>query len=510
MGTPIKNINEPFSATEIRMLENRAIIDNIPFPAWIKSINGKFIYVNQAYANFFGMTKEKIIGLTNKDIYKDKSLAKKYDKDDQSIFSNKKPIKNEIIHENNKIYKIYKTPILDNNKNTIGLTGISIDITEQQNLISNLTREYDLLQGLMDNIPDTIYFKDKASRFTRINKAQAEMIGIEDPEDAIGKTDFDFFNKELAENAFKDEQELMKSGKAILSKLEKLINARGETKYVTATKMPLRNSKDEIIGMVGISRDVTETILAEKELIKAKRKVEESEKLKSAFLANISHQIRTPMNGIIGFLNLLEKNNVSENEKDECIKYIKKSSKQLLNLINKIIIISEIESGQIEINKSETHLNVMLKELYEGFKGWINEDPTKDIKLKLSLKKHDDKFTIITDPYRLRDIMENLIENAIKFTDKGIVEFGYKIKNNEIIFFVKDTGTGIPQDKINVIFKRFDQSLDNGKIDHEGTGIGLTITKYLVSKLGGTINVKSKHGKGSEFTFNIALKTSTA
>ncbi len=503
METSDNNNKKEINTLKRKLLENRSIINNLPFPAWIKDKNGKITYVNKAYADYFGMTQAKMTGLTNDDIYKDKTLAKKYTADDLVVIKEKKYITNEVINENKRSFKIYKSPIFDEHNNVIGLTGVSIEITEQRNMISRLSREHDLLQALMDNIPDTIYFKDTASRFTRINKAQTNMLGLKNPEDAIGKTDFDFFNKEHATNAYNDEQELMTSGKALVNKVEQFINASNETKWMTATKMPLKNEKGEITGMVGISRDVSDSIFAEQKLTLAKQKAEESEKLKSAFLANISHQIRTPMNGIVGFLNLLEQNNVSEDDKEECIRYIKKSSKQLLNLINKIIVISEIESGQVDINYTETNVNLILKELYDEFNLWLNEDPDKNIKFNLSLGKDDDAFNIVSDPYRLKEILQNLIENAIKFTDKGYVEFGYNLKNNELTFFIKDSGVGIPADKHNVIFKRFDQSSCPGKIDPEGTGIGLTITKYLVSQMGGKIEVESKPGKGTIFRFNI-------
>ncbi|NJK95169.1 MAG: PAS domain S-box protein [Bacteroidales bacterium] len=233
--------------------------------------------------------------------------------------------------------------------------------------MENLNTERDLLQALMDNFPYTIYFKDTQSRFTRVNRAQATMLGINDPEEAIGKTDFDYFTLQHAQDAFRDEQRILTMGEQLIGKTERIRNAQGNYIWVSATKIPVRNSEGEITGLVGISIDVTERYLAEQKLREARKKAIESDKLKSAFLANMSHEIRTPMNGILGFSNLLRMSNVDRDQQLEYLGFIEKCGNSLLNLIDDIIDISKIEAGQIVIRNSKTCINEVLRELFFHF-----------------------------------------------------------------------------------------------------------------------------------------------
>ncbi len=246
------------------------------------------------------------------------------------------------------------------------------------------------------------------------------------------------------------------------------------------------------------------------ELLMAKEKAEESDRLKTAFLANLSHEIRTPLNAIMGFSSLLS----SDLEPDELKNYISiinNSGKQLLSIINDIIDIAKIESNQINISFSECRVNKQLKEIYNANKEIISEIKGDKIKISLHLDNKDDDFTLITDPTRFNQIVSNLVNNAIKFTEKGSIEFGYSINsklanNDEILFFVKDNGIGIPKEKQELIFERFRQVDDSYNKKYGGTGLGLAITKSLVDSLGGRIWVESETGKGSTFYFTLPGK----
>ncbi|OQX81099.1 MAG: hypothetical protein B6D61_01105 [Bacteroidetes bacterium 4484_249] len=250
------------------------------------------------------------------------------------------------------------------------------------------------------------------------------------------------------------------------------------------------------------------------ELKIAKEKAEESDKLKSAFLANMSHEIRTPLNAILGFSSLLSPE--LEKEKAETyIQTISNSGYQLMNIISDIIDISKIEANQININIKNCTINKCLAELYESFKELINRDSSKDIELTFSSGEPNPDFTILTDPTRLKQIISNLLNNSIKFTEKGYVEFGYNIteqlqsegvKIKEILFYVKDTGIGIEKEKQDIIFKRFRQIDETFTKKHGGTGLGLAIAKNLIEKLGGRIWIDSVIGKGSVFYFTLPLK----
>ncbi|NOU18605.1 MAG: response regulator [Bacteroidales bacterium] len=241
-------------------------------------------------------------------------------------------------------------------------------------------------------------------------------------------------------------------------------------------------------------------------LHRAKEKAEEADKLKSSFLANMSHEIRTPMNAIIGFSELITRKTISQEKKDTYAQYITNSSKALLTLIDDIIDIAKIEAGQLKINKSPTYVNVIFNEIFE----YVNNEKKRSNKDSILFAKketiHDLNFCILCDPLRLRQILTNLLNNALKFTFEGIIEFGYLIPNNAtILFYVSDTGIGLSDEKIPLIFDRFRQADDTTTRQFGGTGLGLAISKKLVEMLGGRIWAESEKNKGSTFFFNLPM-----
>jgi PAS domain S-box-containing protein len=239
------------------------------------------------------------------------------------------------------------------------------------------------------------------------------------------------------------------------------------------------------------------------ELIKAKEKAEESDRLKSAFLANMSHEIRTPMNGIIGFADLLEENSLEEEKKKQFLQIIKNSGMQLLNIINDIIDISKIETGQIRFSEEKVLLNELLQEVYSFFKP-ITDKKGLDLIMNTEIAKVPNE--LITDGVKLRQILTNLINNAIKFTAKGQIKITNYQQDNFIHFEVHDSGCGISKENQSVIFERFRQiDLDEGLIQ-VGTGLGLAICKAYIELIGGNIAVYSQLGTGSTFTFSWPFK----
>lgn len=241
-----------------------------------------------------------------------------------------------------------------------------------------------------------------------------------------------------------------------------------------------------------------------KELTRAKEKAEESDRLKSSFLANLSHEIRTPMNAIMGFADLLESEKLNDNIRKKYIRIIRNSGSYLLAIINDIVEFSQIEAGQIEVNNDEINVNELLHEIYNSFKVIV----TSRENLTLKLEKPDLQLTekIRLDEVKLRQILVNLINNAIKYTEKGEIVLGYNIRNaSEVAFYVKDTGIGIAPENHKVIFDRFRQ-IDGKKAKiQSGSGLGLSITKAYTEILGGSISVKSEEGKGAEFTVTLPL-----
>jgi PAS domain S-box-containing protein len=260
------------------------------------------------------------------------------------------------------------------------------------------------------------------------------------------------------------------------------------------------------VRMIGTNWDITGQMKAELELTLAKEHAEESDRLKSAFLANMSHEIRTPMNGILGFTELLKDPDLTGPEQEKYIQVIEKSGVRMLNIINDIISISKVESGQMEVTLSETNINEQIEYLCTFFQPEAAQHGL-DLSLSCSLTRKEANLT--TDREKIIAVLTNLIKNALKYTHQGTIEIGYNIAETDnypslqYVFFVKDTGVGISPDKKKIIFERFRQGSDSLNRNYEGAGLGLSICKAYVEMLGGRIWVESEEGKGSTFYFTI-------
>lgn len=249
-----------------------------------------------------------------------------------------------------------------------------------------------------------------------------------------------------------------------------------------------------------------ENTAQKEELVKSKLKAEEGERLKATFLANLSHEIRTPMNAINGFTNLLMDSELDEDERLEYLKIIDKSGKNLVSIIDDLIEMSKIDSNQITPNYTSINLESCVCELYETIK--ITIPKSKEIDFVILKSSHPVEFNIMADEVKLKQVLVNLITNAIKFTDTGIVAFGYDIdkSNEKITFSIKDSGPGIDKNNHKYIFDRFKRVENDMSIKAGGLGLGLAISKAYVEMMGGSISVKSKIDKGSTFSFSIPLK----
>jgi PAS domain S-box-containing protein len=482
----------------------------------------KFIYANPAICKMLGYTIKELEGMSIADIHPKDSLEhvisefEAQSRGDKTLAHDIPCLRKNgtIIHTNINT----STALIDNKKCNV---GFFTDINEIIEAELKLAREKELLSALIDNSPDHIYFKDKQCRFIRINKKLTEDLGLKNPSEALGKTDFDFFKEEHANQAFIDEQNIMRTDLTLVNNEEKeILPDKGEI-WVSSTKLPLHDKDGNIMGICGISRDITERKRMEDELILAKEKAEESNKLKSAFLANMSHEIRTPMNAMLGFSSLLANPEITYEKRNEYIVRIKESSDRLLHLIDDIIDSSKIESGQLRINEVETYINKILTDVYSFFNELKCKKGKESIEIRLNKGISEESFRILTDPYRLKQVLSNLLDNALKYTDSGFIEIGYTIQpvitdkknnimpaeNNRILlFYVKDTGIGFPENKKDLIFERFQKLEDNKVKLYEGTGLGLTISKNLARLLGGEIWAESELGKGSTFYFTLPYK----
>ncbi|MCD4696292.1 MAG: HAMP domain-containing histidine kinase [Bacteroidales bacterium] len=235
------------------------------------------------------------------------------------------------------------------------------------------------------------------------------------------------------------------------------------------------------------------------------RKSEEVNLLKSSFLSNISHEIRTPMNVIVGFSNLLSDKSYNQEQRDFFIEEINKNSRELLRIIDNVIITSKIDSEEIRPEMDTYSVNMIITEVHTQVKKFVSDFSFNNIKIKLSKPKDNQDYEVFTDKDKLKKALLNLLENAIKYTIHGTVEFGFKIFDNYIEFFVNDTGIGIEQKNLKKVLEKFYQVDENNKGGRKGLGVGLSVSDKLIKILGGKLALKSTLGKGSSFYFSIPL-----
>ncbi len=370
----------------------------------------------------------------------------------------------------------------------------------------SLAYERFLLNTLLDQSPDYIYFKDTESRFIRVSKAVAQYLGFGDPARAIGKTDADVFGEGPAEQYLADERKIMATGETIMDKEEEQAWSDGSKTWVSTNKVPLRNSEGQVVGTFGISRNVTARKQMETQLEAARDAAEAANRAKSEFMANISHEIRTPMNAIMGLTELVLDTDLDDSQR-EYLKMAMESSESLLSLINDILDFSRIEAGKLEVENAPFGLRELLGDTMRSlaFKAHGKS-------LELSCHIHSDvPDQLIGDGVRLRQVVVNLVGNAVKFTDAGEVSLVVEHRPESgdgvaLEFTVTDTGIGIPEDKKDAVFAAFVQADSSTTRRFGGSGLGLTICSELVALMGGEISLESEIGRGSSFRFTVCLE----
>lgn len=352
---------------------------------------------------------------------------------------------------------------------------------------------------LVETMPDGVYKSTHDGKFVEVNPAMVKMLGYNSKEELLA---LDIKNDLYIESSVRDN--------IILDELNRELGVfqirkkDGSFIWVEDHGWYSLNEAGEIIFHEGIMRNITDRKKSEIELVEAKERAEESDRLKSAFLANMSHEIRTPMNGILGFSELLETENLSIEKQQKYIGIIKKSGTRMLNIINDIINISKIESGQMKVMIDSTNVNEQIEYIYNFFKPEIEG---KGIAFSIENIPSSTENIVFTDSEKVYAVLINLVKNAIKHTENGFIKIGCCKKGDFLEFFVKDTGIGVPKDRMEAIFERFVQADISNKMARQGAGLGLSISKAYVEMLGGKIWVKSEEQKGSVFYFTIPYKT---
>lgn len=412
-----------------------------------------------------------------------------------------------IVKSGNTIWVELSSALLIENEEPKGFQCIVKDITEKRKIEDELKKiesqreENEFrLQSILDNTPLIIFIKDLEGRYLLANKSYREAFNFT-REQIIGKTDFELVAENDAKRYREIDEYVIEKQKNV--EIEETIQQGDMTKNLLVVKFPLFDKNNTIYGIGGIASDITERYLYGMHLIEAKSKAEMAEQLQEQFLANMSHDIRTPMNGIIGMTNILLSTSMSDEQRD-FLQVIKKSSDSLMVLMNDILDLSKIKAGKLRIEKIDFRLRETLEHTIGTFRTLIND---KGLKLRVSVDLNIPD-SLIGDPHRLNQILNNLLSNAIKFTSEGEINVEVKSltqQNNEVelLFCVSDTGIGIPAEKQQLIFESFSQAETGTSRKFGGSGLGLSISKKLVELQDGTIEVSSCPGEGTTFTFTI-------
>ncbi|HYX05765.1 MAG TPA: PAS domain S-box protein, partial [Bacteroidales bacterium] len=497
------------ASEELRQTKERLenIINTSNAIIYTMSPDGQLTWVSNSWKELLGAPPDTVIGKSYKDLIHDEDIPASIDFFKRVLSKGKRLKGLEFRIKNTQGEWVWFTTTGSRLFETTGefcqvFLGVATEITTRKHAEEALRESEALYRQIINTSPDAITVTDTEGRIMLISPKVLEMYNHHEEGSIIGRSILEWVAPEEHKRVMEDIQQLMTTDQSE-SKQYKLVKSTGESFYGEINSAFVRDAKGNPRSMVSITRNITERKKAEAELIHAKEKAEEADRLKSAFLSNMSHEIRTPMNGIIGFSNLLVDEEMSREQRNEYIRIIRNNGKSLMNLIDDIIDFSRIEAGQITIKKIKCDLNNLLNEVYRMFNKMLLDTGRDAVKLKLSLPRQE-QLIVETDPARLRQVLNNLTGNAIKFTDRGIVEIGYTLNDNKHInVFVKDTGIGLPPEKAGMIFERFRQIDESHTRRHRGTGLGLAISRHLVNLLGGDIWVDSAVGKGSVFQFTL-------
>lgn len=501
-------INEELSDTvdQLQMSENKfkLVFENTTVGFVVAKPDTTFEDINPAFANMLGYDVGELMKLTFRDFTHPDDLTielpllqKLLNKE----ISNYSIIKRYIKRTGELIWVRLNVGVLWTSTGDLKyLIALAEDITEQQNATIKIAKARDLYLKILNEFPVPVWRTNARGdvdyyNLTWLNNRNATLKDEfnTDWKDKIHPEDFDLFEKTFNDSFAKREPYKLRY---------RLKNGTNDYRWMDEVAMPFFDENSKFIGYIGACFDIHYTIESKQELMKAKEKAEESDRLKSAFLANMSHEIRTPLNAILGFTDILAKKELEKSKQDKFLKLIHSRGKDLLEIINDIIDISKIEAGQVALKEDEYSLNIIVKELYAFYNSDI-KNKEKDILLKYSMQLPGEDSFVLIDRAKITAVLTNLLANAIKFTAKGSIHFGYYIKDEEIIFYVKDTGIGIPPEFMKNIFKRFSQVDNSETRSFGGTGLGLAISKGLVEIMSGEIGVNSESGEGACFWFKI-------
>lgn len=496
----IERFDEVDKEMEISKVFWRKVYNSLSIMLLILDDRGEAIDCNNALRKYIKKPKNEIVGKLLLEIVSQVGIFS-----DENLFNAL-----ELTHRRqsvelkagNKYLKITADPVVDEKKKIKNIIVIINDITERKNNLLEIEKREKKYKDLVELSNIAIVTDDEKGRIKYFNKHFANLLGYK-KEEIINIPRKKFIHPNDLNKIIRIHRNRIAGKKQPPQYDFRGIKKDGSTIYINVSVTNILDDNGKIIGTRSYLKDITERKRFISELENALKKAQESDRLKSAFLANLSHEIRTPLNGIMGFSKLLGHDSTTKEERKNYIKVIDDCSNQLLTIVSDILDISMIETGQVDINKEEVKIIPFLELIYQRFKIKFDE---KNIAFDYKVLNPGNLTTIITDKSKLGQILSNLINNALKFTNKGKVELYCDIKEDQLIFNIKDTGIGIDKSMQNKIFERFRQIKTDFLNYNQGNGLGLSISKGFVEALGGRIWVQSSKGKGSVFSFTIPSK----
>lgn len=495
--------------------------------AWLRSIfasanigiavtdaRGRWVNWNKTTNRLFGLSDEEMRHLSNIDITHPDDIELTKEKIAQVVSGqiDSYRIEKRYLKKDNSFWwaDLSVSPIKRNGK-VVAFVGIASDITAKKNYELDLIKSKEETEKseekyrlLLENMNDLVCEIDQDGVYTYLNNKYIDVLGYH-PDELLGRKAIELIHPEdLLASLEKYKKLTSEKGDSV--DVWRFLHKNGSYRMVESKGKVFVNSK-AVLSTVVISRDITRQYETEQEIIRAKEKAEESDRLKTAFLQNMSHEIRTPMNAIIGFSEILLSKYDDKAKLKKYTGFISQRSNDLLDIINDLLDIAKIESGQLSVNLETCSLTALFEELTTFFIGYQKRIGKEHISLDIELAAVKGDVVIETDALKLKQILINLLTNAFKFTEEGSVSVGFSLESDKRIrFYVSDTGIGIPEEKQSLIFERFSQLEQYKKKNIGGTGLGLSIVKGFVKLLEGEINLESEAGKGSVFSFSIPVK----
>ncbi|MDU7967311.1 MAG: ATP-binding protein, partial [Paeniclostridium sordellii] len=483
-----------FESYHINNNYSLAIQNNLKAMIWIKDVNGRYIKVNRNFEEITGLEDIDIIGKKNSQLNIGNTFEymEEYEK---LVLEKKEHVIEKTIFEDDEWISVFIHPMYDNERNIIGTYGFKIYDYVNSKTPIGIENRNKMLEIIVDNLPIPIFYKDKHGVYLYCNEAFDELIEL-DRDNIIGKKDYDLNIDEERVKMYKDaDNKVIKHKVTTVDEL--YVERKSGDKYIEITKVPLWDYRKKVIGVIGIVIDLTQKKATEIEL----------EKLRLDFFSNLTHEFRTPLNLIFSSVQLIDQSisNIKKGDVNVLIRYlriIEQNGMRLLKLVNNLIDSTRIDSGCLDYNPQNKDIVAFVENICESVVEFSNSQ-----NIDLIFDTDQEEKIISFDSDKMERIVLNLLSNAIKYNkENGRIDVGIKCNEDYIDINVRDTGVGIPSDKIGDVFEKFKQ-VDNRltKIS-EGSGIGLSIVKSLVALHNGMIDVSSKVGVGTEFKVKIPNK----